>query len=945
MRNFKFDSLDIFTTDSFGHIYKILIKNEITDFLEQANDLCTLIALINLIERNFFPHMKRIWERIIMVEMNLAAQDNLISGDTEEDRFEYFIKHFADDTNLRVLYKKYSILKPIWSQTIQTTMQSINLLINKLTDDIELILKTFHFSCGREWKVVDFDPVGDPHRGVQRTTRITVQASQDNEAYHFYYKPRNLEIDKSYYNFIQWWNKKSSIKHKAPELINCGDYGWANAAQAETCYSKEELENFYVKYGSIIAFSYVFASTDLHMENIIAVNEFPVLIDIETLFNCIFQEKKHYPIHYHLYASLLLPTHGFMGEIELSPLSAQGERTTEIEIIKKPEIKNTRIRMVAAKLETSIHKNQATLNNEIVDFHLYQENIINGFKETLSFIEKDKASFLSVVTQFFDGAKIRLIVRATEDYFRILYNQYHPNNLYQNKDDVARHKLAMNFFDSKILYSEIHQLNNGDIPLFETTIDSHSIIDGQNNKIKHVIAESALELITNQVSKLTSKHIEQLVEDIRYSFVAYRIRNNKFTYTDKYEIQTTNFNTKQSPSDFLSKCLTQGIKFILDSSLFEGQYVYWRKIFATTDNSVSTDITDTSFYEGASGILLLLYYYEKQAVKPMQCSEWIMLLRGQIVKELKRYQFAKLGAYSGTLGEVYALLYTSDATPHELILLYPLFENLLQKIAYTLITTEYKNYQQLDVISGVAGTLLRLLEIHHIYRTYPIANNLEKLMQIAFHTLIQHGETLVRKATTVGFSHGTAGVSAALCAYMRYFNIDNSDAITLIKFNIQRENQLKDVNGWQDTRTDNNEMPKTWCHGTIGMAISRLYLQPFITKAQFDSDINLACHYLRTEQTSLAPCHGMAGGVLFLNAFSYTQGENAAKQNNKLRNKLLIDITNIIKKEGFRLDFGLCNGEMLGLMTGLSGILYSLFDLKAAPNILCPALYLLPLKN
>ena len=44
-----------------------------------------------------------------------------------------------------------------------------------------------------------------------------------------------------------------------------------------------EVERFYQRFGLLVALTYVLHTGDLHFENIIAVNEYPVLLDCETL--------------------------------------------------------------------------------------------------------------------------------------------------------------------------------------------------------------------------------------------------------------------------------------------------------------------------------------------------------------------------------------------------------------------------------------------------------------------------------------------------------------------------------------------------------------------------------------------------------------------------------------------------------------------------------------
>ena len=50
------------------------------------------------------------------------------------------------------------------------------------------------------------------------------------------------------------------------------------------CETEYELQNFYIRFGEILALSYILNATDLHMENLIAYGEYPVIIDLETFY-------------------------------------------------------------------------------------------------------------------------------------------------------------------------------------------------------------------------------------------------------------------------------------------------------------------------------------------------------------------------------------------------------------------------------------------------------------------------------------------------------------------------------------------------------------------------------------------------------------------------------------------------------------------------------------
>lgn len=52
----------------------------------------------------------------------------------------------------------------------------------------------------------------------------------------------------------------------------------------EACENRDEVKAFYIRAGVLAAAAYILGIGDLHYENIIAHGEFPVIVDVETLF-------------------------------------------------------------------------------------------------------------------------------------------------------------------------------------------------------------------------------------------------------------------------------------------------------------------------------------------------------------------------------------------------------------------------------------------------------------------------------------------------------------------------------------------------------------------------------------------------------------------------------------------------------------------------------------
>ncbi|MFD1051544.1 DUF4135 domain-containing protein, partial [Kibdelosporangium lantanae] len=70
-----------------------------------------------------------------------------------------------------------------------------------------------------------------------------------------------------------------------PPVLLRDDYGWSGFVEHRDCADAAGANAFYWRTGALLALLYTFCATDVHLENLIAQGEYPVLIDLESLFH------------------------------------------------------------------------------------------------------------------------------------------------------------------------------------------------------------------------------------------------------------------------------------------------------------------------------------------------------------------------------------------------------------------------------------------------------------------------------------------------------------------------------------------------------------------------------------------------------------------------------------------------------------------------------------
>jgi type 2 lantibiotic biosynthesis protein LanM len=122
---------------------------------------------------------------------------------------------------------------------------------------------------------------GDTHRQGR-----TVAILQFSSGLKLVYKPRSMSLDVHFAEFLEWVNQSGfEPRFRALKVIDCRGYGWSEFVDHKPCSSRQEVARFYERLGGYLAIFHALRGNDMHFENLIAAGEFPVPVDIETLFH------------------------------------------------------------------------------------------------------------------------------------------------------------------------------------------------------------------------------------------------------------------------------------------------------------------------------------------------------------------------------------------------------------------------------------------------------------------------------------------------------------------------------------------------------------------------------------------------------------------------------------------------------------------------------------
>lgn len=205
-------------------------------------------------------------------QMNLET-----SGDSDSGSVAYsaFVEHLWSRGFSNVV-QHYPLLGRFLATTIGQWTAYLSTLGDRLRSDYSAIER--RFSSGRLGTVVKLQPgKGDVHNRGQTVTEI-----EFSEGTTIYYKPRSLLPDEFLRSVVDELSETDSPDEYLPETLIRDKYGWVAQIRTAPLQGTDPAE-YFRRVGHLLCLFYVFAGTDIHFENLLAVGDRPMIVDSETI--------------------------------------------------------------------------------------------------------------------------------------------------------------------------------------------------------------------------------------------------------------------------------------------------------------------------------------------------------------------------------------------------------------------------------------------------------------------------------------------------------------------------------------------------------------------------------------------------------------------------------------------------------------------------------------
>lgn len=888
--------------------------------------------------------------RTLVLELNIARLQGHLEGETPTERFESFIEKLREPEYALSILSDYPVLTRqlviCLSQWVEVSLE----FLGRLCQDWPIIVHQFCHGTD-PGKLTDLTAgAGDTHRGGR-----SVMIAEFESSFRLVYKPKSLAVDRHFQELLVWLNNKGfQPSLRTLEILDCGNYGWVEFIPRAECTSLLEVCRFYSRLGAYLALLYTINASDFHLENLIAMGEHPILIDLETLFNPDFEPFESGDAAAQAARAMLnsvlvvgmLPQRLWTQEaytgIDISGFGGEAGQLSPDRVPQPDALGTDEMRYIRQRMEMSGEANRPVLEGNEVSALDHVEEIIGGFQAMYELLLNHREELLAddgPITSF-GNDETRVLLRPTRTYDQLLFESFHPDVLHEAlQRDLLFDRLWVVVpdrpFMAKAIASEQYDLRQGDIPVFTTKPSSLAIWNGAGERIEGILLEDGMSISQRRLESLSERDMQRQEWFIRSTLATLTPYEFGITPTPKVEYQHFN-----GIADFSTNRLLQFARSaadeLVETAIYGQDDVAWLGLEHLGDGIWDLAPIGPGFYSGLAGISFFLAY----AGDVFQNNAYTTLARtalNGVLRHTSRFssELPEIGAFMGWGGVLYTLTHLAVLWGDQE--LFSAATELVHNINGLVAEDE-----SFAIFEGAAGAILPLLGLYQVTAE-----------SYVLETATAAGDHLLATAQTMatgygwhspqygprpllGFAHGAAGIAAALTLLGEISGRQRFEKAARQAINYERSLFSADVRNWPDLRhvpleDEPARFLTGWCHGAVGIGLSRLQVRTVLKDPYLAGEIEAALEIVldRGFGQNHSLCHGDMGSLDLLLAAQGLMG------NQQLREQLLqkgATVLDSIDQQGWK-----CGGPMAvtlpGLMIGVAGIGYQMMRLAKPEHI------------
>lgn len=915
-------------------------RGHVNATIREARGLCPVsenarAALLASLETNLRGRLYNAISKALVLELAAAGERKVLVGNSSEQRFAFFCECLGDPAFARALLEQYPVLvRRVTAMTSQWEAATVALL-SRLASSRQSLVSAF-FSNEEPGPLISVQSTGDTHRGGQAVHILHFEAGQK-----LVYKPRSVALESCYCDLVAWLNRKGGQPFlKEVHALDEGEFGWMEFVEAKPCQTKDEVERYFVRLGAQLLITYILGGSDLHFENVIAHGEYPVLVDLETLFQTPLCPRRLAratalglrTLQMSVMGTMLLPQPMALTEDDhWTDMSALGHTEGQLTPFRIPVWRaggTENMRLAHQRLPMPGGTSLPEFDGRKVPGNQHVELVIRGLCDMYAVLHSHAAALLSDSGPLAAalGKPVRHVFRATAWYSRLLDASHHPRFLEDAiiAEGFLRNQLRAGSEDTPWLLAiedaEVADLMAGDIPYFVSRSGERGRVTG-GEETDFILPGDGWTECRRRLQAMSTADLERQTWLVRVAMA-------DLTTPTEARLSHRSEPLRDPAPDVLVATAARIGDRICDLAIMDGDRAAWLVPRVVDRKRLVTTVAGLDLYNGLSGIALFLGHLASMTAD----GRYGRVAAAAMAEALALYKAAdsgalSVGAYNGVGGLAYALVHLARPLDRP-----DWIDEAMAILRKTAMQAERSS--DVDIISGRAGFLVAALAVYRhandaalIRSLAPLAKKLYRFAE----TEPKSGKVKLPVKADAGVAHGRAGIGFALARWDAATGAHAYDdaARRLIGF---------DVEAFDDTAPKPSASQEAhalegdrlgWCRGLLGIALMTLQSK----SAHVVSD-SVWLEAAAAEVIAggcdgpLCLCHGALGQLEFLEVMA-EQGLLRDRQGAAAwRWRLLARIVDgdWVADTGHRL-------ETSGLMLGLAGTGYSLLRVARSQSI------------
>jgi type 2 lantibiotic biosynthesis protein LanM len=297
------------------------------------------------------------------------------------------------------------------------------------------------------------------------------------------YKPKDLRLEVAVAKLIGQANDwGAELDLRSLVVLERHVYGWVEYVEHLACAEVDQIRRYYRRAGMLVALTYALDSTDMHMENLIACGEHPVLIDTELILFADMREGVDGSARSVLETGMVPSPHYERKGLDISALGGIGMASQTASPFDHPNTDRMQPRSSAPLAYE--RPNVPSLGQDVVEPQEFINEIVDGFTTMYRLFMINRDNIIEWLDRVAD-ANVRFLFRSTGIYAQVIKTAFSRSGL---ASESAFEDALTRLGDAvpgerwePLVQEEIASLRYLSIPLFTVAAGGREVASGASS--------------------------------------------------------------------------------------------------------------------------------------------------------------------------------------------------------------------------------------------------------------------------------------------------------------------------------------------------------------------------------------------------------------------------------------------------------------------------------